>query len=462
MISIVKIKRKHFVVLMFANFFILCNLFAQNKKIKDDNIYHPIKLSDNALLDLVQKQTFKYFWEGAEPTSGMARERLHVNNIYPGNDKNTVTSGGSGFGIMAMIVAMERKFITRKQGVLRLEKILHFLETADRFHGAWPHWWNGETGKVKPFGRKDDGGDLVETSYVIQGLLCARQYFNKGNKQEKELANRIDHLWRTVEYSWVQHGQNVLYWHWSPDYDWQMNFPVKGVNECMILYILAASSPTYGVDAVVYHEGWADSGKIKQPHEALGYPLQLKYQGKFENGVPLFWTQYSFLGLNPKGLKDRYADYWKENTNQTLINYTWCVQNKNKYKGYGENNWGLTASYSTKGYFAHAPDKENDLGVISPTAALSAFPYSPKQSMKALRHWYGDMRKKIWGPYGFYDAFSETENWYPQKYLAIDQGPEIVMIENYRTGLLWKLFMSCPEIINGLNKLGFDMTTIKK
>ncbi|HMO62466.1 MAG TPA: glucoamylase family protein [Ferruginibacter sp.] len=433
----------------------LCCFFSCNQQQKKQTT-DVEKLSDSALLDIVQQQTIKYFTEGAEPVSGMARERFHADDNYPQNDKHIITSGGSGFGVMCLLVAMERKFITREEGVRRLEKIVQFLETADRFHGTWPHWWNGETGKVKPFSKKDDGGDLVETSFMLQGLLCARQYLKDGTDTEKTLAQRMDKLWREVEFDWYRNGQNVLYWHWSPNYNWEMNFPVRGYNECLIMYVLAAASPTHGVPAEVYHEGWAENGKIKFPHTALGYPLQLRYQGNPQNGAPLFWSQYSFLGLNPNVLKDRYADYWQENVNHSLINYTWCVQNPKQYKGYGKNNWGLTSSYSVKGYAGHAPNPDSDLGVISPTAALSSFPYTPAQSMAAMRYWYNDKKDKLWGPFGFYDAFSETDNWYPVHYLAIDQGPIPVMIENYRTGLLWKLFMSCPEVQDGLNKLGFD------
>lgn len=415
-----------------------------------------VQLSDSALLDLVQQQTIKYFTEGAEPVSGMARERIHVDNDYPEKDQQIITSGGGGFGVMCLIVAMERKFITREDGVQRLEKIVRFLETADRFHGAWPHWWNGETGKVKPFSKKDNGGDLVETSFMLQGLLCARQYLKDGTDKEKVLAQRMDQLWKDVEFDWYRNGQNVLYWHWSPQYNWEMNFPVRGYNECLIMYILAASSPTHGVPAEVYHEGWAENGKIKFPHNALGYPLQLRYQGNPPNAAPLFWSHYSYLGLCPKGLKDQYTDYWQENTSQALIHYKWCVDNPKGFKGYGKNSWGLTSSYSVRFYSGHAPNPNDDLGVISPTAALSSFPYTPEQSMAAMKHWYHDMKDKLWGPYGFYDAFSETENWFPVKYLAIDQGPIPVMIENYRSGLLWKLFMSCPEVQTGLKKLGFQ------
>jgi len=418
-------------------------------------------ISDSALLDIVEKQTFQYFYDGAEPVSGMGRERIHEDNDYPENDQMIVTSGGSGFGVMAILAAIHRNFIGRDQGREQLEKIVHFLETADRFHGAWSHWLNGETGKVKPFGKKDNGGDLVETSYMIQGLLCARQFFKNGNNKEKELANRIDKLWKEVEYDWYRNGKNVLYWHWSPNYTWEMNFPVHGYNECLILYVLAASSPAHGVPAEVYHQGWAENGKIKGDESYGGYTLHLRHQGNPPHGGPLFWAHYSYLGLDPRGLKDQYADYWEENKNQTLINRQWCIDNPKKFKGYGSENWGLTASYSVKGYAAHAPDERNDLGVISPTAALSSLPYAPEYSLQAVRHWYSDVKDKIWGRYGFYDAFSETDNWYPKRYLAIDQGPIVVMIENYRSGLLWNLFMSCPEVQNGLKKLGFTSPWLK-
>ena len=423
--------------------------------------------ADTALFRTVQQQTFQYFWDGAEPTSGMGRERFHADNIYPDNDKQVVTTGGSGFGVMAILVGIERGFVTKQDGRKQLEKIVHFLETGDRFHGAWPHWFNGETGKVVPFGKKDNGGDLVETSFMVQALLCVRQYYQDGNGEEKTLAARVDKLWKEVEFEWFRNGKNVLYWHWSPTYAWQMNFPVHGYNECLIMYILAASSPTHGVPAIVYQEGWAENGKINDVNKPDGiaanypYKLQMKHQGDAWNGGPLFWAHYSYLGLDPHGLKDKYADYWKENTTQAMINYQWCVDNPNKFKGYGPDNWGLTSSYSVKGYAGHAPTTERDLGVISPTAALSSFPYTPKQSMAAMKHWFNDRKDKLWGPYGFYDAFSETDNWYIPRYLAIDQGPIVVMMENYRSGMLWKLFMSCPEIKEGLKKLNFESPWLK-
>lgn len=417
-------------------------------------------LSDDSLLTLAQERTFQYFWDGAEPISGMARERFHVDGEYPQDDKNVVTSGGSGFGIMSILVGMERNFITRQEGVERLQKITNFLENADRFHGVWPHWMYGETGEVKPFSNYDDGGDLVETAFLVQGLLAARQYLKDGNEEEQALAAKIDTLWREVEWDWHRKGgENVLYWHWSPNYGWQMDFPLEGYNEVLITYILAASSPTHGIPAEVYHEGWARGGAITSTQTTYGHDLILSHNGAQEYGGPLFWAHYSYLGLDPRGLTDQYADYWELNRNHTLINRQWCVENPNGYEGHGPKNWGLTASYTRNedggvGYTAHKPG--NDTGVITPTAALSSFPYTPEYSMEFLKNLYYNLRNLVLGPYGFYDAYSLEYSWYPKRYLAIDQGPIVVMIENHRSGLLWDLFMSAPEIQEGLKKLGFE------
>jgi hypothetical protein len=414
------------------------------------------ELSDDSLLTLVEERTFQYFWDGAEPNSGCARERFHVDNDYPDNDKHIITSGGTGFGLMAILVGIERKFITREQAVERFERIFTFLEKADRFHGVWPHWMNGETGKAKPFSSKDDAADLVETSFLAQGMLCVRQYFQGGAAREQALAAKVDQLWREIDWNWHRNGKNVLYWHWSPTYQWQMNFALEGYNECLITYVLAAASPTHTIPAAAYHEGWARSGQIKNDtaHRAFGYHLALRHNGSPETGGPLFWSHYSFLGLDPRKLKDNYADYWQHNRNHVLSNRAYCIQNPKGYKGYGPDSWGLTASYSVRFYGAHRPDE--DMGVISPTAALSSFPYTPEESMQALRYFYYKQGDKLWGPYGFYDAFSEHHNWMKPWYLAIDQGPMVVMIENYRSGLLWNLFMSAPEVKTGLSKLGFS------
>jgi hypothetical protein len=448
--------KKYYFFISFLFFFSLS--FAQKKK-KFDNVQpeklHVLKndLSDSALLDLVQKQTIKYFWDFAHPVSGMARERSNEEYGY-GNE--VVTTGGTGFGIMALIAGVERKWLPRDSVARHLLKMVSFLLKAESFHGVFPHWMNGSTGKTIPFSRKDDGADLVETSYLFQGLLCARQYFNADNRVERDLRNRINWMWSDIEWNWfTRDGRDVLYWHWSPNNGWAMNFPVRGFNECLIMYILAASGEHYPVSSAVYHNGWAQSDFFKNGKKFYGYTLPLG----FDYGGPLFFSQYSFLGLDPHGLKDEYADYWEQNQNHTLINHAYCVDNPKKFKGYGEDCWGLTASDTYDGYNAHSPT--NDLGTISPTAALSAFPYTPEFSMKALKHFYYDLGDKIWGEYGFVDGFNEKKDWYAKSYLAIDEGPIVAMIENYRSGLLWKLFMSCPEIQGGLKKLDFESPFIK-
>lgn len=410
---------------------------------KLDSTYKFPELSDSELLTLIQEKTFSYFYDFAHPVSGLTRER---NTSY-----ETVTTGGSGFGIMALVVGMERSFISREEGVQQLEKIIAFLEEADRFHGVWPHWLNGSTGEVIPFSSNDDGGDIVETSYLIMGLLTMRQYLNDSDYGESLLIDRINSLVGGVEWDWYrQNGQNVLYWHWSPNYGWEKNMKVTGYNEALITYVIAAASENHGIPAEVYHQGWARNGDLINGDYFYDILLPL---GNQDYGGPLFFEQYTFLGIDPRNLSDTYANYWQQAKNHTLINREYCIKNPKNYISYSEDCWGLTASDGNQGYSAHSPT--NDRGVITPTAAISSLPFTPEESMKAIRHFYYLLGDKIWGEYGFYDAFNVTENWYASSYLAIDQGPILIMIENYRSNLLWDLFMSCNEIQDALNLLGF-------
>lgn len=401
-------------------------------------------ISDDALLTLVQKQTFNYFWNFGHPVSGLARERNTSGDL--------VTSGGSGFGIMSLVVGIHRQFITRAEGLARMQKMVGFLQNkAKTFHGAFPHWLDGATGAEISFSTKDNGADLVETSYLMQGLLTARQYFSGTDPAETALRNNINSLWNAVEWSWFRNNnQEVLYWHWSPNYNWDMNFKIGGWNEALITYVLAASSNNYAIPKSVYDSGWAKNGAIRNGNTYLGVQLPLGP----DKGGPLFFAHYSFLGINPKGLTDAYANYETQNKAHTLINYNYCVANPKGFAGYSDQSWGLTASDDPGGYLAHEPN--NDNGTISPTAALSSFPYTPAESMKALKFFYYKLGDKTWGPYGFYDAYNLNQTWFANSTLAIDQGPIIVMIENHRSGLLWDLFMSCPEVKTGMKGLGFQ------
>ena len=404
------------------------------------------RISDDALLDLVQQQTLKYFYDFGHPVSGMARERNTSGDI--------VTTGGTGFGVMGLIAGVSRNFITRAEGLQRINTIVSFLKNnCTRYHGAFSHWIDGATGATVPFSQYDDGGDLVETSFLMEGLLCARQYFNNtADANETMLVTNIDSLWNGIEWSWYrQGGQNALFWHWSPNYGFKINQQISGWDEALMVYALAASSNTDSIPKIVYDNGWALNGNIKNGNTYYGIQLPLGPN----LGGPLFFSHYSFLGINPNGLTDAYADYLVQNTNHSLINYNYCVANPHKYYGYSSTDWGLTASDDDiSGYDAHAPD--NDDGVITPSAAISSLPYTTTQSLGALRFFYYTLGDKLWKQYGFIDAFNLKDLWFAGSFLAIDQGPQIVMIENYRSGLLWQLFMSCPEIKRGMKQLGFQ------
>lgn len=423
------------------------------------------QLTDDEIMDLAQKDALKYFWNYAETNSKLARERYHVDDSSL--DANIVTTGGSGFGLMTILVGIERGFVPRGEAIARLQTSLNFLENADRFHGAWPHWMNGTNGDVVPFGQVDNGGDLVETSFLCEALICIREYFKNGTEEEQALAQKADELWKGVEWDWyTKGGENALYWHWSPEYEWQINFKLEGYNECLITYIMAAASPTHPVGAEAYHQAWARNGNIVHPGQRFGIPVIFNYNGATGNVGPMFWAHYSYLGLDPRGLTDDYANYWDLVKNHTEIMYQYCVTNPYKWEGYGEDCWGLTASYTrnsngSTGYTAHQPN--NDRGVITPTAALSSFPYMPDECMKAMRFFYENenWKDRLIGPAGPYDAFSPHYDWVTRRYLAIDQGTIAPMIENHRTGMLWNLFMNAPEVQQGLQALGFQSSQHK-
>ncbi len=420
-------------------------------------------MTDDELLTMVQRETFEYYWDGADPHSGMTRENI------PGDDR-LVATGASGLGIGAIVVGVNRNFITRAQGLARMEKIVTFLEHADHYHGAYSHYMNGATGKTMPlFGMLDNGGDLVETSFLMEGLLTARQYFNGPNKEEKALYRRITALWEMVDWAWYRQNSqsDFLYWHWSPEWSYKIHHPLIGFNETMITYLLAMASPTHGVPASMYYSGWASQSERAQEYRAGWgntkdgdhYGNGNTYYGiKLDVGVgpggPLFFTDYSFFGFDPHALHDRFtSSYFENNRNIARINHAYCVANPKHYAGYGADAWGLTAADTPDGYAASAPDAADDHGTIAPTGALAAFPYTPEFSMAALKHDYRDLGGELWGAYGPRDAYDATRHWVSPIFMGLNQAPIVDMIENYRTGLLWKNFMANPEITSMLHNL---------
>ena len=411
-------------------------------------------MTDDQLLTMVEEACFRYYWEGAHPAAGMTRENL------PGED-DIVATGASGFGIMALLVGVDRGFITREQGAERIAQIARYLEKADRYQGVWPHFTNGRTGKRLPvFGVFENGADLVETSFLMQGLLTARQYFDGANSQETLVRDKITALWQGIDWVWFRRTPDgdALFWHWSPEYSWYINHRLTGFNETMITYLLAIASSAHGVPASLYYSGWAGQSQAAVKYrQAWGqqqagdhYVNGRTFYGiKLDVGVgeggPLFFTQYSYLGFDPHA-RDRFTNYFDNNRNQALINHAYCMRNPGHFKGYGADCWGITAVDGPEGYNAYEPKPGGDDGTIAPTGAIASFPYTPAASMAALKHFYRDLGAQLWGEYGFRDAFNQQRDWVSGIYMGLNQAPIAVMIENYRTGLVWKKFMADPEI----------------
>jgi hypothetical protein len=407
-------------------------------------------MSDDELLTMVQEASFRYYWEGAAPNSGMTRENL------PGNDR-VIALGASGFGMMALIVGVERGFVTREQAVDRLLQITTFLARADRFHGAWPHFLDDDTGHRLPvFGVFDNGADLVETSFLVEGLLAARGYFNSPNAKEKKLHDQITQLGEGVEWDWFRRFPDgpALYWHWSPEYAFVINNRLTGFNEVMITYLLAIASPTHGVPSSLYYSGWVGEA-INNPYVNGQTYYGIKLDVGFKQGSPLFFTHYSYMGLDPHHLWDRFTNYFDNNRNMALINQRYCMANPGGYKGYSADGWGITAVDGPHGYVDYAPTPKLDDGTIAPTGAVSSILYTPEASLAAIKHFYRDLGAQLWGVYGFADAFNQSQDWVSGIYMGLNQAPMAVMIENYRSGVVWKSFMSNPGIRSVIEKAGF-------
>ncbi len=421
------------------------------------------EMTDDELLDMLQEAAFRYYWEASSTSTGMARENL------PGDDRILAT-GATGLGLSALVAAVDRKFITRDQGLERLETLVSFLERAPRYHGAWSHYYNEETGGTMAlFGMYDNGGDIIETSYMIQGLLTARGYFDRGTPREKSLRERITALWHAVEWDWFRMTPDsaFLYWHWSPQWGYQIQHPLIGFNETQLTYLLAIASPTHPVPASMYYSGWASQDKRAQDYrqgwsgspDGRLYANGNSYYGieldvGVSTGGPLFFIHYMFMGVDPRTLRDRYTDSYFDNSRAIAeINRAYCIANPKGFKGYGANAWGLTASFGWNGYTTPAPDEWNDDGTITLTGALASFPYTPEASMAAFKHFYRELGAELWGIYGPRDNYNPTQSWLSAHYMGLNQAPIVAMVENHRTGLLWRAFMSNPEMGEMLKKL---------
>ena len=404
----------------------------------NDETYSPAKV--RPVIEEWQHKTFNYFYAGANQTNGMALE---------GNDRGdggVLTIGGSGFGLMAIIVGSERGWITRQQAAEHTQKMMRFLGKAERFKGMWSHWYNAD-GTAHAFGDQVKTGDIVESAFMAAGLLTASEFYTGTSAIETEIRDSVASFWNTMDWKFYAGNDKVLHWLWYSQEN-RLTMDVKGWNEAWIVYIMALGAPIpHNIAQDVYNQGWQSNGSIYNNNRAFyGYNLPL---GE-DKGGPMFFSHYSFLGLDPRKIEDQQVNYWNQNVAHTMINRHYCIEEASSAYKYDGSNWGLTACYGAKpplwDYKARSP--LNDDGVIAPTAALSSYPYTPFYSTQVLLQLAKNSLAQ--GTYGFADAYCPSTNTSEKKQLAIDQGPIVVMMENYRSGLIWTLMMKNEHVKAGL------------
>jgi hypothetical protein len=408
----------------------------------------PHVLDDGAFLDLVQHTAFDYFWYETNPQNGLVKDRSSYTSLS--------SIAAVGFGLSALTVGIDRGWISREVGRARVLTTLTFLwnsphgpeADATGYNGFYYHFLDMQTG------RRDGDTELstIDTALLLGGVLHVQEYFDQLDATEARIRTLADALYRRVDWPWMQVRSVKLCHGWKPEtgflpHDW------GGYNEAMILYLLALGSPTFPISPQAW-TAWTSS-----------YDWQTHYGQAFVVFPPLFGHQYSHVWVDFRNIQDTYMrakglDYFENSRRATLANRAYAIANPHGWADYGENVWGLTASDIPSSYSARgAPPPERDDGTITPTAAGGSFAFTPHESLAALRHMYATYRTQIWGPYGFKDAFNPSMKWFATDYLGIDQGPIVLMIENYRSGRIWHVFMQHPAIQRGLEHAGFAPVT---
>ncbi len=400
------------------------------------------------ILEQQQRAAFDYFRSGAEPNSGMAYESSRGNN-------RKITIGGSGFGMMSLLVGAERGWITREEAAEQVSRMIQFLMRADRYRGAWSHWYKLD-GRYAAFGDQKAAGDIVESAFMVAGLLAASEYFDRDIAVESKIRSDVEQLWNTIEWSGYTNDEQTLYWIWYSLTD-QYKLKINGYNEALLPYLFALAAPEgHNIPVSVYRDGWLNGApnSYKPNRTVAGYKLPF---GRHQYGGPLFFAHYSFLGLDPRNMADSRCDYWTQNTSHAMLNREYCYYAAPKERRYGNGIWGITAcrgAGSANRYSARSP--HNDDGVIAPTAALASYPYTPLYSTQALLAM--NAMEGLRGDFGLGDSFNPAEGAYTTSNLAIDQGPIVVMIENYRSSMIWDLLSRNRHVARALALAELDKT----
>lgn len=411
------------------------------------NVHEVAALTDSVFLDLVQRASFDFFWLEANANNGLIKDR---------SASGAACSIASvGFGLTAITIGIDRGWITREAGRTRVLNTLKTFwtkpqgrETSGRigYKGFFYHFldmntalrtWNSELSSI-------------DTALLLAGILDMKQYFTSSDAAENDIRALADSIYYRVDWNWMRNFQPNITGGWFPESGF-INWWWAGYNEAMIMNILGLGSPTHAIQSPTWN-AWTS-----------GYQWQTQYGQTYVIFPPLFGHQYSHCWIDFRNIQDAYMrgkgiNYFENSRRATLAARAYAIANPRGHKGYGENVWGLTACDGPNGYSARgAPPAQNDDGTIAPTAAASSIPFTPQESIAAMRHMYDTYRAQLWTKYGFRDAFNLNVNWWGPDVIGIDEGPIVLMIENYRTGKVWQRFMQNADIQRGLQKAGFTL-----
>lgn len=403
-------------------------------------------LTTPALLDTLQYSAFKYFWLEANPVNGLIKDRSA--------SWSPCSIASAGFGLTAICIGIDRGWVTREAGRARVLATLNTFWNGPQgtdaagtigYQGFFYHFLDMNTATRV----WDSELSSIDTALLLAGMLEARQYFDTADPLDVEVRTLVDNIYRRVNWEFMRNSGSALRMGWKPGTGFAGFGNWIGYNEAMIMYILALGSPTYPVPTTCWNV-WVS-----------GYNWATYYGQSYVVFPPLFGHQYSHCWIDFRYIQDPYMafrgiTYFENSRRATYAARSYCIDNPFGWVGYGENEWGLTASDDPWGYLAHgAPPAQNDNGTITPTAAASSIVFAPEIVIPTLHHFFDAYGPQLWGSYGFKDAFNRTQNWWATDVIGIDQGPIIIMIENYLTRSVWNRFMQNADIQAGLARAGF-------
>jgi len=430
-----------------------------------------------ALVNDLERRSFRFFWDSANPANGL------IPDHYPGESFSSIAA--VGFGLTAYGVGVERGYITREQAVERTLATLRFFDTAPQndseddasgYRGFFYHFLDMQSGKR--FARWTELSS-VDTTLLLGGVLFAQSYYDRDTPAEHEIRTLADRIYRRVEWPWLQVRAPLVSMGWTPEgkfipHDWE------GYNEAMLLYVLALGSPTHPIGA----DAWPAWTSTYDRHWGQFHGVQLLNFG------PMFGHQYSHVWIDFRGIRDAWnrqhdLDYFENSRRAVVAQRNYAIANPGGWTGYGPNVWGLSASNGPGGIIVEGQRRREfhgyiargaglgwdvDDGTIAPTAAGGSIAFAPKLVIPALEEMKRRYGKDIYGEYGFVDAFNpsfhvQTElrtgkllpmGWVDNVYLGIDQGPIVLMIENWRSDFVWNVMKKNPYIRKGLERAGFE------